>query len=267
MSYDAQEKSVYAGRPVEMYQFVQGFAKWFYTSADTQVQYNGDVYQPIPIQRTAVDQSQEVQAGSIDVTLPRDNPLASKFIAYNPAAPIWLTVTRLHLTDSNQERAVQFVGRIINATFDGSEAKLKCAPIQEILQRKCPRCLYQSVCNHVLYSTYCQRNSGDYRMRIYVETVAGNQITTSAIITKPNGWFTHGYAVRNGEEYRMIINHQSNVLSLLSPFAGLSPGEYIEIYPGCDRTEATCASKFNNRVNFLGWMYIPTKNPFDAGIA
>ena len=39
-------------------------------------------------------------------------------------------------------------------------------------------------------------------------------------------------------------------------------GDTIYLYPGCDRTLATCTAKFGNSANFGGFPFIPTKNPF-----
>ena len=36
----------------------------------------------------------------------------------------------------------------------------------------------------------------------------------------------------------------------------------FEAFAGCDRTFATCQSKFGNSLNFGGFPWIPVKNPF-----
>jgi len=41
------------------------------------------------------------------------------------------------------------------------------------------------------------------------------------------------------------------------PFAPAA-GDVFTAYPGCDKTQATCASpKFSNLVNFEGFPYVP----------
>jgi hypothetical protein len=34
-------------------------------------------------------------------------------------------------------------------------------------------------------------------------------------------------------------------------------GDTFTAYPGCDKTQNTCTSKFNNLVNFGGFPYVP----------
>ena len=40
------------------------------------------------------------------------------------------------------------------------------------------------------------------------------------------------------------------------PFAP-APGDTFNVAFGCDHTQATCQSKFNNLVNFRGFPYVP----------
>ncbi|MDG4870579.1 phage BR0599 family protein, partial [Guyparkeria sp. 1SP6A2] len=47
-------------------------------------------------------------------------------------------------------------------------------------------------------------------------------------------------------------------------FLGLEVGQEIEVYPGCDRTAATCNAKFNNLLNYGGFDFIPPKGPFEG---
>jgi hypothetical protein len=44
--------------------------------------------------------------------------------------------------------------------------------------------------------------------------------------------------------------------------AGTGGGRAFEAFAGCDRTFATCQSKFGNSLNFGGFPWIPAKNPF-----
>jgi hypothetical protein len=43
-------------------------------------------------------------------------------------------------------------------------------------------------------------------------------------------------------------------------------GDNVTLTAGCDRTRATCVAKFNNLANFMGFPYIPTKNPYSSGL-
>ncbi len=51
---------------------------------------------------------------------------------------------------------------------------------------------------------------------------------------------------------------ESTVLALMPPLlAAPSPGDAFTVWPGCSRTVSTCQNKFNNRLNFRGFPWIP----------
>jgi uncharacterized phage protein (TIGR02218 family) len=264
MSYDSLEKSVYSGAPVELYRFTQGPKSWRYTSADSEQTYQGYAYRPEAISRGELDQSQEEQAGSLEVTLPRDNEVASLFIPYLPVEPIGVTLFRFHRGDS--EVVTIFVGKVASVAFIGSEARLVCQPVSEVLRRQIPSYMYQYQCNHALYSTACGINKASYKVQAIVSAVSGDTVTATAFGTKSSGWFNNGWLQRSNGEVRFVIGHSGNTVTLMNPFSGLKAGESVDAYAGCDRTESVCASKFGNLVNHAGFSRIPTKNPFEAGL-
>ena len=58
-----------------------------------------------------------------------------------------------------------------------------------------------------------------------------------------------------------------NTITLMNPFSSsLAPGEVVNAYPGCQRSEAICVSKYDNILNHMGWARIPTRNPFSGRI-
>ena len=61
---------------------------------------------------------------------------------------------------------------------------------------------------------------------------------------------------------RMITNHSGDTITLSAVLPGLAVGVALEAFAGCDRTFATCQSKFGNSLNFGGFPWIPAKNPF-----
>lgn len=263
MSYQSKELSIFGGAPIEIYRFYQGVNIWRYTSADKEVIYNGEKYTPIPISRTGIDQSKELKAGSIDITVPRDNPLAGKYIATNPASAVWLTILRYHRADDNAR--VIFIGRVTNVKFQGSRATISVSPIQDIVDRMVPRITFQGICNHILYSPYCGIAPDAYRVNAILEAVNQEDLVSNVFSSKPNGWFNNGYVVL-GDQYRMIVSHSGNTVKLLAPLEKAYAGLVVFAYAGCDRSRQTCIDKFNNLTNYLAWNYIPSKNPFDVGV-
>jgi uncharacterized phage protein (TIGR02218 family) len=71
-----------------------------------------------------------------------------------------------------------------------------------------------------------------------------------------DGWFNQGTGVANSGFKFEIGNwvQSSLILTTYLPVCAtrLIAGEAITLYPGCDKTKATCLSKFSNIINFQG---------------
>ncbi|MGM9571787.1 MAG: phage BR0599 family protein [bacterium] len=263
MDYKDYEESQYLGSPVELYKFSQSSNQWLYTSGDEEVVYNGELYKPAVIKRSAIEQDNEMNAGSITINLPRDNELAAKYIANNPAGTVWLTVYRMHRNMNTG--IVVFIGRVAYAQFKESEAIMTVSPFQANFERKVPRIIYQSICNHALYSKKCGVNKDLFKVIAELSAVDQAVLTADIIANYPDGWFRNGY-ILFGDYARMIVAHSGKTITVLAPVDGLSVGSKVYIYAGCDKTKESCRNKFGNMDNYLGFNYIPETNPFTAGV-
>jgi uncharacterized phage protein (TIGR02218 family) len=54
-------------------------------------------------------------------------------------------------------------------------------------------------------------------------------------------------------------------LFLPMPF-DIGGGDTFDIQAGCDKSVATCLSKFNNVINFRGFPYIPGNDKISSGL-
>ena len=261
MSFDTQEKSRYSGDPVEAFDFLNVATHYRYTSSDVPVTIGGNMYTPTPITCSGADFSQEDSSASITVTLPRTDAVAAFFLAYTPVQPITLTIHRKHRSDA--ESVVSFIGTIVSVAFSASEAKFTVAPITQAFKRRIPSIVYQSQCNWALYGAGCGLDKDDFKVVAIVDAVSGNTVTATEFGAQANGWWTNGWLQKSNGERRFIVDHSGEVVTLMSPFSTLAVSESVDAYPGCDRTEAICASKFNNLINHMGWARIPTRNPYE----
>ena len=134
MSYSDLEGSRCAGEPVECFRFAQGGNLWLYTSADRTVALPQGVFIPEPIARTELDFSQEDAAASVDVTVPRVNPVAQLFVTNLPSTAITLVIYRAH-RGSETASIVPFSGRVTRARFEESEAVLMGETLMASLTR------------------------------------------------------------------------------------------------------------------------------------
>ncbi|WP_119352945.1 phage BR0599 family protein [Azohydromonas sediminis] len=265
MTLDARERSTQDGSPVELYEFRRGNTAWRYTSAAQSQLHLGSEYMPLPMRRSSLERSAELGRSGLRVSMPRDAQVAAAFISAPPADVTLLTIYRRHRDDT--ETLAVWIGRVLNAEWRGSEVELNCEPSYTSLQRTGLRRMYQRTCTHVLYGTDCKVSAVAFRVSGSVSEVDGNDISVAAAASFSAGHFAGGYATwQSGlvTEKRMITAHDAEWLTLSAAPAGLFVGAPVMLYPGCDHSLATCATKFANTDNFGGFPFIPTKNPFGS---
>jgi uncharacterized phage protein (TIGR02218 family) len=264
--YDTRETHRFEGQPVECYKFTQGDNAWLYTSADEEVILpTVGTFEPQIISRGELDFSHEDTGEQIDLRVPRANAVAALFIGNLPSTPIGITIHRAHRGDEDIP-VVIFSGKVIRARFEESEAILVGSSLLSVLNRTVPTLAMQTPCNHVLFSQGCGVNPTWARDSVTLDTVVGATITSTDFTTRADGWFNAGRIETTEGETRFIVNHVGNTVTLMSACPGLRAGDTIWAYWGCDHLEATCASKFSNRVAHLGWSRLPGRNPFGGRI-
>lgn len=260
----------------ELYLFNAMGQRWTYTSGDTPVTYLGDVYEPVPIGRSGIEQTQDINKNDLQIKFARDNPMALLHLQYALDSVISVTVFQ------RDEEGCFFVfwkGRTTGARGAGSEVTLVCESVFTSLRRPGLRARYQKTCRHALYSRGCMLDPEDFAVVAPVTAAAGNVVTVPAAALQLDGWYLGGMLRAEDGSLRLITAHAGSQLTLSRPIEilitavpaagyGLSYGQWyggevvVKIYPGCDRVRATCESKFDNLDNFGGFPWIPTKNPF-----
>jgi uncharacterized phage protein (TIGR02218 family) len=264
IGFETYETSTFLGDPIELFEFSMGSTFWRWTSSDAAVTYLGNVFATETIVRTPMDFSQEDTAGNITIVVPQTNAVAALFISYVPPNPVGITIYRKHRADP--EVVVIFIGKVISCTFDGPEAVLVCAPVRLLLQRRIPTIVFQTQCNWNLYGVGCGINKAAFKDVGTVTSIVGNAILAAVFATRADGWFNNGWIELGSGERRFVVNHVGNTVELMNAFAGLAVGTAFDAYPGCDRTEAVCASKFSNLPRHLGFPRVPTRNPYDGSL-
>ncbi len=259
MIYTTLERSVADGNPVELYRFAQGTNRWLYTSGCLPISYLSETYQPLTIARGAIEQANDIHRNGIDVTLPRDCPVAGLFIAAPPEGIVSFTLYRKHASDN--EFITYWKGRVSAARFGGSALQLKCEPIATSLKRVGLRARYQLLCRHVLYSASCGALRESYRSDDNVTAISGAQITVPVAAGKADGYFTAGMLL-SPAGLRMITAHVGSTITLIVPLVGLRQGDAVSLFAGCDHSSSQCAARFSNLDNYGGFPFIPVKNPF-----
>lgn len=279
MTFAAFETSRETGRPVELYRFVQGGSTFEYTSAEDQLIVGSLTYDPETIARGKINQSPSDRKAVLELTVPSSNLFATRFKASTPAARAQVTISRIQRGDFPTPEVVTiFEGYVAAVSFeeDGQVAKIACTPVTAAQSRPVPRFSYQGLCNHVLFDTACKVSSADSRWRFNgtVSAVTGSVITVTGASGFGANWWVGGFMeINGGDDSRLILSQSGDDLQLLLPFPASLVGATVLVFAGCDHTMTVCDVKFNtpedtqsNIINYGGFGFVPTKNPFETGI-
>lgn len=264
MTFDAVEKSTQGGAPVELFTFARDTLRWRYTSADRAVTVLSATFAAAAISRSEIEAGQEIGRSAITINVPRDLPIADLYRVAPPSAPITCLVQQYHEGDG--EVATLWTGRILGVEFAGAAAQIRCEPIFTSIKRLGLRRMYQRTCPHVLYGSACKVNKAAQLVAGAVDSISGFVVSVSEADAEDDGHFAGGFlefeVAASVFERRFITDHTGAALTLATSPFGLAVGMAVNLYPGCDHTLATCNAKFSNAVNYGGFAFMPTKNPF-----
>lgn len=262
---DLFNSSTQDGRPVELYQFIQGEQEWLFTDGVLPVTHLTKVYMPAPIKRNAIKQTDDSFKQALSIEMPRDNVLAREYLGFTAETPTTLTIFHGQYDDLNPGPFHTFwKGRIISGSASKSTIKLKGESVYTSIQRAGLRARYERTCRHVLYGTGCNAKQEDFAVGARVTGLArGIEITVDVV--RPDGYFTAGIIKQDNGAMRFIESQVGDRITLVRPFNELHVGDPIELFAGCDHALLTCRDRFNNLDNYGGFTWIPTKNPFGNG--
>lgn len=261
MSYTELEQSVYAGHPLELYRFSMGDGQWLYTSGDHAVFQNEDEYQPVYIKRGGFTKGGDARKSTLDIEVAATNPVALLFRTGWLTQPMVVTVYRHHYEDN--EFQVAWKGRVTGCTWAGSVARLTTESASTLFRRSGLRRVYQIGCPHALYGPACGLDASDWAVPGTAASVSGNVITVAEAAGYADGYFSGGM-IQVDATYMMITAHAGSSITLVDAIAGIPASAAVTLWPGCDRTTATCNNRFGNLYNYGGLPFLPQKNPFSG---
>lgn len=135
----------------------------------------------------------------------------------------------------------------------------------EVLNQQLPRNVFEAQCDRTVYDTGCNVAKATYTVAGAVSAVGALRLSFGGtnLSTKPDGYYTLGAVVftsgvNAGVRRTIRASTAAGVITLVQPLP-LAPsvGDTFSIYPGCDRSLATCTNKFANARRFRGTPYIP----------
>ncbi len=266
MSFAAYEALPFGGNPVELYLFSSEGKLHRYVHYDTDVTVDGYAWTAAKLNRTRFARGEGVSKAEITISASLDLPFLDLFASGIPDSPISLTIYRVHLSDPDLEKRLVWSGQILSRTCRDKEVFLSGSVPETELGSLGLRRRYQANCPYPLYKAGCWVNKDLYKVSTTITNISANWLT----LTVPIGdgkKYSAGFLTYQSDTYlhkAHITQGGQDRLVLARPVAWVQVGRTVSIYPGCDRTMATCASRFNNLNNFGGFPGIPTNNLFST---
>lgn len=251
---------------LELFRFVEGNTVINLTNLDTSYTYDSgfgdEVYVPSTVKRTEIESKNEINKQSIDLSFSLDDPIARHWMVDNVDTIVTLTVFEVDGVDVN----VAWKGRMSSVKPSVSEIGISFESIFTSLRRPGLRARYLRTCRFTLYRRGCGLDKSGFAVPgVAGATEDGVTIGVSAASAFPDGYFTAGMIAAPDGTLRFITSHVGDTLLLMRRFPALEAGGVIvTLYPGCDRARQTCDTKFNNLLNYGGFDWIPTRNPFNG---
>lgn len=253
----------------ELYRFVEGDRDFIYTvtSADSEEQYGGKTYEPIPICRDEVESKGEMSKENVTISFSLDNPIARKWFLSSLDFPLTVTVFSKDLATEIVE--TEWKGRLASVSPTKSQLEFTFESVFTSLRRMGLRQRYQVNCPHALYGKGCNLNKEDFAVIGSVTDVSNAVVTVPAAAGYADGFFSSGIFEDMDGNLRFILSHVGSTLTLIRPMNTLidyaAANGYpvaCRLFPGCNRTVDICNGRFGNLNNYGGFPFIPGKNPF-----
>lgn len=166
-----------------------------------------------------------------------------------------------------------FTGYIGETNTEQGKIALTVNSRVKILNTSFPRNYFLPQDNNALFSTASGLNKASYAVSGAVASGSSRTAFTSNC-TQADGWFALGSVTwKTGANsgltsFVKAYAHASGAFTLVYPLPNIpGAGDTFTAYPGYDRTQATCQSKFNNLAHFRGFPYVPTPETLELGQA
>lgn len=155
-----------------------------------------------------------------------------------------------------------FFGRTAEIDFGRSSIQISINDPRDLLDTDMPRNLYTRQCRYALFDSRCALNKAAFAFAVQVAAVTSTQRFSITAAAQAANYFALGslnFTSGDNSGLRMMIRSSAgSSLALLAPMPfDVAPGDLLTVYPGCDKTDTTCQTKFNNLLNFGGFKYIP----------
>jgi uncharacterized phage protein (TIGR02218 family) len=154
-----------------------------------------------------------------------------------------------------------FTGAISDVAPSRTEVVLTVSSDMELLTTPMPRNVFSPACSHLLFDTGCTMVKASFGASSSV-AIWSTQSIINCALSQAMAYFDTGTITftsgPNAGVSRTIKSYTPGIINLSLPLPNVpGVGDTFTAYAGCDKSQATCTSKFNNVINFRGFPFIP----------
>lgn len=244
-----------------------------YTDADIDLSYIGNTFSskgPL-ISRTGTKLSKGVEVDTLTLTISADATHLINGVPFMAAA----LRGALDGAEVRLERAfmanwgapidgalIIFTGNVSDISGTRSELSIEIKSDLELLNIKMPRNITQPGCLNAVYDTNCAANKAALTVSGTVTAIGATSNWIGTGNAQASGWFDQGVIKfntgPNAGVQRTVKAYSPGNFWFALPLPNMPQvGDTYSVYPGCDKTMATCSSKFANLPRFRGFPFIP----------
>ena len=160
-------------------------------------------------------------------------------------------------------------GKIGNVKTGRTNFTAELRGMMQPLQQNIGR-VYGVSCDADLGDTRCGVTIASYTVTGIVTTATNNKTFTDTSRTQADGYYDGGLLTWTSglnNTYQMEVKtFLSDVFTLQQSMPNaIQVGDTYSVYTGCDKSVATCNTKFSNVVNFRGFPHIPGRDRMISG--
>lgn len=277
MPFDDFELSVEDSEPIELYTFVAPSLTRRLTSYHRDVDFGGNTFLATPTSRSNL-QIVDVHEDQFDATVevPASDPMAQHYA--NGVAPREVSCLIQRYQPAAGVALQMWFGYVESLSFKGRMASWRVpSGVAEALELDCPSVVTSRLCQHILYDARCSKLRTDFDVATTVSAISPDGKTITTVGSVPAAisgvaWALHGELLHGPTSERRTITAQPalNQFTLQCEFGGgvggVSIGDAVTIFAGCDHSRTQCRVKFANVINFGGHPDLPRTNPFYYGL-
>lgn len=236
----------------------------YYTTLDKDITFGEQNYTALPITRDPISAKMNLEIDTTKISLSNITQELAQEAENNVLEGAKITIKRIFYDDVETDFITLFVG-FASSEYNRKVLTLNCSSILNSLNVQVPRNLYQEACNFQLFDGNCGLVQASYKHEgsATEDSVNNFEIVDSALVFETGYYDLGEVKITSGENIGVrkmirVCDPDTKKLTVAVPFRyAMKSGDTYEAFPGCDKTHETCDTKFGNKNNFFGFVYIP----------